>query len=140
LVEAGPQAPGLVGLEARPDVDELVGRVDRAEDALAGARVARLGLDDQDVALGEVREGEAAVDGGRDVEVDADSTSAAMSTNVEEPGAEQVKVTVLVEAKRSPSSRADMSARMSYRSTVISADRRAASSRVRLRRVMGPTV
>ena len=55
LVEAGPQAPGLVGLQARPDVDELVGRVDRAEDALAGGRVGRLGLDDQDVALGEVR-------------------------------------------------------------------------------------
>ena len=71
LVEAGPQPAGLVGLQAGPDVDELVGRVDGAQDALARGRVGRLGLDDQDVVRGQVGQREAAVGGGGDVELDA---------------------------------------------------------------------
>ena len=69
LVEAGPHPPGLVGLQAGPDVDELVGRVDRAEDALTGAGVGGAGLDHEDVVGGQRRQWQTAVGGLRDVDV-----------------------------------------------------------------------
>ena len=71
LVEAGPHAAGLVGLEAGPDVDELVGGVDRAQDALARGGVGGARLDDQDVVGRERGERQATVGRGGDVDVRA---------------------------------------------------------------------
>ena len=56
LVEAGPGAARVVGLERGPDVDLLVRRVDRTVHPLAVGGLGLHRLDDQDVVVGQVVE------------------------------------------------------------------------------------
>ena len=58
LVEAGPGAPRVVRLERRPDIDQLVGGIDRAVHAGALAGLALHRLDDQHVLGGQTRQGD----------------------------------------------------------------------------------
>ena len=53
LVEAREHPLGVGGLELRVEVDLVVDRVDEAVQALAGVGVSAVGLDDEDVVLGQ---------------------------------------------------------------------------------------
>ncbi len=68
LVEAGEGVARHVGLEGRPDVDELVVGVDGAQDRVAGRRVGLRGAHHQDVLVAEARQREAPTLGGGGVE------------------------------------------------------------------------
>ena len=101
LVEARPRPAGAVGLERAPDVDQLVGGVDGAQDRSAAAGVALHGRHDENVVrarCGSGRRPSATVARSRSTPLSvARCSSASQSTNVDAPGSWQRNVMVDVD-------------------------------------------